>query len=392
MEYKFSDALASLKPSAIREILKNSGTSIPLSAGNPAPDAFPVSDLTEIIKKIMEEEPILALQYGITEGYAPLRESLSVLAKDRYRAKSDNDSVIITSGAQQIMSLMSQAFINEGDTVICEEPSFIGALNCFRANGARLRGVPVQKDGMDTDELEKALKEEKRAKFIYTIPNFQNPAGVTMSLEKREKIYNLAKEYGVIVLEDNPYGDTRTAGEEIDPIKSFDKDGTVVYAGSFSKIIAPGIRVGFTVAPKEIAAKLTVAKQTQDVHTPLLSQLLVYHWLKDYSIEEHVSKIKAIYKRKLNLLCDKLDELMSPYIEYEKPEGGLFVWVKLNDNIDMLQYCKKCSEAGVSVVPGTAFLTDDTAPCQYIRLNFSTPTDEGIVRGVELMKEVALTF
>lgn len=389
MDYKFAKGVASLKPSIIREILKSSGNTIPLAAGNPAPDAFPVEDIKKIVNEIFEADPILALQYGVSEGYTPLIEKLTELAKTRYGVGGENDGLIVVSGAQQVMSLMSQCFINYGDCVICEEPSFIGSLNCFRSYGAKLSGVPVDSDGMDIAALEEKLKTEENVKFIYTIPNFQNPAGVTMSLEKRKAVYELAKKYGVLILEDNPYGDLRVSGENVPAIKSFDEDGIVVYAGSFSKIVAPGIRVGFALAPKEVIAKLTVAKQTQDVHTPLMSQLVVYKWLTEYDFEGHINKIREIYRRKLNLLCDCVDKELSDFLTYHRPEGGLFVWAKLNDGIDMLDFVKKASAAGVSVVPGNAFMVDGDKECRYIRMNFSTPSDEDIIKGVRILGEVA---
>ncbi len=389
MEYNFAKGVASLKPSIIREILKSSGDTIPLAAGNPAPDAFPVDDIKKIIAEIFEKDPILALQYGVSEGYGPLVEKLTELAKTRYGVGNGNDALIVTSGAQQVMSLTSQCMINYGDGIICEEPSFIGSLNCFRSYGARLIGVPTESDGINIEALEEKLKSEENVKFIYTIPNFQNPAGVTMSLEKRKAVYALAKKYGVLILEDNPYGDLRVSGEDVPAIKSLDEDGIVIYAGSFSKVIAPGIRVGFALAPKEVTAKLTVAKQTQDVHTPLISQLTVYKWLTEYDFEGHINKIREIYKRKLNLLCDCVDSELSDFLTYHRPEGGLFVWAKLNDGIDMLDFCRKASAAGVSVVPGNAFMVDGEKECSYIRMNFSTPSDADIVKGVKILGEVA---
>lgn len=389
MDYNFAKGVASLKPSIIREILKSSGNTIPLAAGNPAPDAFPVDDIKKIVGDIFETDPILALQYGVSEGYGPLVEKLTELAKNRYGVGNENDGLIVVSGAQQVMSLMSQCFINYGDGIICEEPSFIGSLNCFRSYGANLIGVPVDSDGINVEALEEKLKSEENIKFIYTIPNFQNPAGVTMSLEKRKAVYALAKKYGVLILEDNPYGDLRVSGEDVPAIKSLDEDGIVVYAGSFSKIVAPGIRVGFALAPKAVIAKLTVAKQTQDVHTPLVSQLAVYKWLTEYDFESHINKIREIYRRKLNLLCDCIDKELSDFLTYHRPEGGLFVWAKLNDGIDMLDFCRKASAAGVSVVPGNAFIVDGEKEYSYIRLNFSTPSDEDIVKGVKILGEVA---
>ncbi len=389
MEYNFAKGVASLKPSIIREILKSSGNTIPLAAGNPAPDAFPVDDIKKILTDIFDTDPILALQYGVSEGYGPLVAKLTELAKTRYGVGNDSDALIVVSGAQQVMSLTSQCFINYGDCVICEEPSFIGSLNCFRSYGAKLSGVSVDSDGINIAALEEKLKTEENVKFIYTIPNFQNPAGVTMSLEKRKAVYELAKKYGVMILEDNPYGDLRVAGEDVPAIKSFDEDGIVIYAGSFSKVVAPGIRVGFALANKEVIAKLTVAKQTQDVHTPLMSQLVVYKWLTEYDFESHINKIREIYKRKLNLLCDCVDKELSDFLTYHRPEGGLFVWAKLNEGIDMLDFCRKASAAGVSVVPGNAFMVDGDKKCDYIRMNFSTPSDEDIVKGVKILGEVA---
>ena len=392
MDYKFSSGIASLKPSIIREILKSSGNTIPLAAGNPAPDAFPVDDIRKIVNDVLENQPILALQYGISEGYAPLVDTLSALAKERYGAYGESDKLIVTSGAQQVMSLACHCLINHGDCIICEEPAFIGALNCFRSHGAKLVGVPLEKDGMNLEILEEKLRSEENVKFIYTIPNFQNPAGSTMSFEKRKAVYELAKKYGVLILEDNPYGDLRVSGESVPAIKSLDTDGIVIYSGSFSKIVAPGVRVGFVVANEKLIAKFTVAKQTQDVHTPLISQLIVYKWLTEFDFEAHINKIRDIYRRKLNLLCDNLDKEVGDFFDYQRPEGGLFVWAKLPDGVDMLDFVRKASATGVSVVPGNAFLCDGDAPCDYVRLNFSTPSDEDIVKGVKILGEVAKSF
>ena len=214
MEYKISDRVQTLKPSAIREIFKYAAdpTVVSLSAGNPAPEAFPVKEVAEISARIMAERPVDVLQYGLTEGYLPLRQHLTAYMKEKHQVGRDFDDILITSGAQQVMDLTTKSLCNEGDVVICEAPSFIGSLNTFRSYNARLRGVPMESDGMDMNELERALKEEPRAKFIYTIPNFQNPSGITMSLEKRKQLYALAKQYGVMILEDNPYGDIRITG------------------------------------------------------------------------------------------------------------------------------------------------------------------------------------
>ena len=279
MDYTFSDRISTLQPSAIREILKATADPdiIPFAAGNPDAAAFPIEEVREIAANVLREQPVTALQYGVTEGYEPLRKRVSAYMKEKHNIGRAFDNLIITSGATQVMDLATKSLCNFGDVVICETPSFIGSLNCFRSYGVQLRGVPVEADGMNMEILEQKLKENQNVRFIYTIPNFQNPSGATMSLEKRKKLYALARQYGVLILEDNPYGDLRVAGESIPPIKSFDEEGIVIYAGSFSKIFAPGVRVAYVCAPAPIVAKMTVGKQAADVHTPVFNQRLVIH-------------------------------------------------------------------------------------------------------------------
>lgn len=394
MDYTFSNKISSLQPSAIREILKATSNPeiIPLAAGNPAPDAFPISEVQEIASDILATRPIDALQYGVSEGYTPLRNTVKSWLKDRENIGTDNDDILILSGATQAMDLTTKVLCNEGDVVICENPSFIGSLNCFRSYGCKLVGVPVEADGMDVNALEETLKANSNAKFIYTIPNFQNPSGSTMSLEKRKRLYELAVEYGVIILEDNPYGDLRVSGEKLPTIKSMDTEGIVLYAGSFSKILAPGLRVAYCVGPKQILAKMTVGKQASDTHTPCLNQMIVDEWFKKYDVEAHITKIQGIYKKKLELMCDCIDRELGDFVEYVRPEGGLFIWCRLPDDVNMTEFVKKAVEKKVAVVPGNAFLTDENADSQYIRLNFSTPTDEGIINGVKALGEVAREY
>ena len=225
-------------------------------------------------------------------------------------------------------------------------------------------------------------------KFIYTIPNFQNPSGATMSLEKRKRVYELAKKYGVLILEDNPYGDLRVAGEDVPNIKSFDEDGIVIYAGSFSKVLAPGIRAGYVIAPAEIISKMTVGKQAADTHSTMFTQILVDEWMKSTDLNEHINKIRQIYRRKLNLMCDLIDEYWGDFVKYVRPEGGLFVWCELPESVNMLEFAAKCVENKVAVVPGNAFTVEPEETTNCIRLNFSTPSDEKIVEGMEILKKV----
>ncbi len=389
MEYKFSERVLTLKPSAIREIFKYAAdpTYISLSAGNPAPEAFPVKPLAEISAKLMAENPILALQYSTTEGYTPLRDHLRAYMREKHNTGRDFDDILITSGAQQIMDLFTKSILNEGETVLTEAPSFIGTLNDFRSYRAKLVGIPMDTDGMNMEALEKALRTEKNVKFIYTIPNFQNPSGITMSLEKRKKLYDLAKQYGVMILEDNPYGDLRYAGEVLPTIKSFDEEGIVLYAGSFSKVISPGMRVGYAIGPKPVLAKMTVCKQGQDVHTNIWSQVLCHRFMTEYDYEAHLDGLRALYTKKRAFLLDLMEKNLAPHITWDPFDGGLFAWCHLPAGVDMQAFVQKALEKKVCVVPGTAFLTDENEPCDAFRINFSTPTDEQLQKGIEQLGE-----
>lgn len=389
MSYTVSEKFANMKPSATREILKATSDAniIAFAGGSPAVEAFPCNEVKKLSAEILEENPVSALVYGISEGYEPLRQTVKAWLKKRNNIGTSDDTVIITSGGTQIMDIVTRVMTNEGDTVICENPSFIGSLNCFRSHGCKLKGVPIESDGMDVVALEKTVKETPNAKFIYTIPNFQNPGGTTLSFQKRKQMYRIAKENNLLILEDDPYGNLRCDGEDVPAIKTLDEDGIVVYAGSFSKILAPGLRVAYAVVPDKIAQAFTIGKQVSDVHTAVLNQMIVDRWFKEYDVDEHIDEIRKIYRRKLNLMCDCLDKYCQG-VSYVRPQGGLFIWVKLPNNVPMQEYCKCLLQKGVAVVPGTAFLTDENAPSSYIRLNFSTPDDESIVRGVQIMGEV----
>lgn len=392
MEYSFSDRVQALKPSAIREIFKYAADPevVSLSAGNPSPEAFPIEEIKEISARLLEENPIGVLQYSVTEGYPQLRETLKEYMKSHHNVGKDFDDILITTGAQQIMDLATKSLVNEGDVVITEAPSFIGSLNTFRSYNAKLVGVNIDDDGMNMEELEKALKTHKNARFIYTIPNFQNPSGITMSLEKRKKIYELAKKYNVLILEDNPYGDLRYSGEYIPCIKSFDDEGIVLYAGSMSKVISPGIRVAYVIAPKPIFQKMVVCKQGNDVHTNIWSQMVCNELMTKYDFDAHLEKLRKLYSKKAQFMMDLMDKYLVPIgITYAKITGGLFTMCTLPDYVDMQEFCKDAIKNKVCVVPGNAFLTDESEECHTFRVNFSTPTDEQLEKGIKLLAKTA---
>ncbi|WP_368183245.1 PLP-dependent aminotransferase family protein, partial [Anaerotruncus rubiinfantis] len=323
MNYQFSDRMAAMQPSLVREILKATANPaiIPFAAGNPAPDAFPVEEVRRITAGILQENPIGALQYSVTEGYPALREKVKEMLENHYGIPTKDNDLIIISGAQQGADLATKALVNEGDTVLCEDPSFVGVLNCFRSYHCNLVGVEMESDGINLEKLEKAMQEQPNVKLLYLIPNFQNPTGITTSEAKRREVLRLAKKYNVMILEDNPYGDLRYSGTPLPSIKSFDDAGQVIYIGSFSKILAPGIRVGFVLAPKPIIEKMTVGKQCADVHTPILVQMIAERFLSTCDLAAHIEKIRSLYRGKLSLMLDGIQAEFAPSIAYTRPEG-----------------------------------------------------------------------
>ncbi|MBQ2733145.1 MAG: PLP-dependent aminotransferase family protein [Clostridia bacterium] len=392
MNYNFSDKIKSLKPSAIREMFKSlvDPEVISFAAGNPAPESFPVEELARLSADIYANSAVSALQYSMTEGYAPLRAAVTERQKAKFGVVRDNDDTLIVSGGNQGIELAAKIFTNEGDVVVCEEPTFIGALNAFRSCGARTVGVKLHDDGIDPEELDKTLAATPNAKMIYLIPTFHNPCGTSTSLEKRKAILAVAKKHGVVIFEDNPYGELRFEGEDIPTIKSLDEDGIVIYCSSFSKILSAGMRVGFVIADKEIISKMTVAKQSEDVHTNIFFQMLCHKYMTECDLDAHIEKIRGIYKHKTGLMLSCLDKNMPDCITYTRPQGGLFIWCRLPEGVeDCSDYIKACMANKVAVVPGSTFNCDPSKPSSGFRLNYSTPSDEQIVLGVERISKAA---
>lgn len=391
MEYAFSNKMDRLKPSAIREILKFASDPevISFSAGNPSEETFPVTEIERIAGDILKSNPVQALQYSITEGYTPLRENIQkVILKDEAVMK-DGDNLIVVSGAQQGVELTCKVFCDVGDTVICENPSFIGSLNAFKSQAVNLVGVELESDGIHLGKLETALKENPNTKLLYLIPNFQNPSGITMSLDKRKAVLALAEQYDVMIIEDNPYGALRFAGEHIPSLKEMDHSGRVVYCGSFSKLLSPGLRVGYVAANQEVIQKIVVCKQVSDVHTNILAQMICSRFLEECDFDAHVTMLRAVYQRKCTLMLETLEQEVGNRFAFTRPEGGLFVWCTLPDGVDMMAFCKKALDKKVAVVPGSAFLPLETESTQSFRINFSTPSDEDIVKGVRVLGELS---
>lgn len=385
---KFSDKLNDVDSSEINDILSvlQRDDIISLAGGNPAIESFPADQLAEISYDIIKNSPRTSLQYNVTEGYSPLRKIIAERMK-KINSIGGFDDVIVTTGAQQAIDLVARIFINDGDGVVAELPSFIGALNSFRSYGAKLFGVPMQSDGMDMDVLEDILKKEK-IKFIYTIPTFQNPTGVTMSLEKREKLMYLAEKYDFLILEDNPYGELRFSGEYVPTIKSLDKSGRVIYSGSFSKILSSGIRVGWLCGHKDIIGRISVAKQSADVHTSTLTQMMVAEYLNRYSIDEHIKQICELYGRKCKIMLDAMDKYFPKHCTYTRPDGGIFLYCYLPEGSDSKALLKRAIENKVAFVPGHTFMIDMSKPTNTFRLNYSLVPEDKIESAIKSLSEI----
>lgn len=384
MEYKISENVKGVKPSAIREIFKFLSVPglISFAAGNPSPESFPAEAMRQIADGIFVNNASSALQYGTTEGYMPLREQVKSRLSVKFNSVSENDELIITTGGQQGIDLCARAMLDPGDVVVCESPTFIGALNAFRVCGAKTVGVELEDDGISIEKLEKTLKETPRIKLLYLIPTFQNPSGITTSLEKRKAVYDLAKKYGVVILEDNPYGELRFSGNDVPTMKSLDTEGIVMYCSSFSKILSSGMRVGFLCGPKELVDRCVVIKQANDVHTNLFFQMLVSGYLENNDLDAHIESIKTLYRGKCGLMLKGLENGLDPSIAFTRPEGGLFVWVTLPKG-DSSEIFRACIDKNIAVVDGKTFLPSP-APCTSVRLNYSTPSDKQIADGIEI--------
>ena len=390
MNFEFSNRIENAKASAIREILKLMADPniISFGGGNPAADSFPIEMITTISNYLLSNEGNKVLNYGVSEGDPKLKDEIIRYFSRNEVIKKSYDEVLITSGSQQIMDFMAKIFCNEDDVVICEQPSFIGALNAFKSNGAKLVGCSLEDDGIHLGELENAMAAFPKPKFVYLIPNFQNPTGITTSLEKRKAIYALAKKYKIIILEDNPYGELRFKGVPIPSIKSLDDEGLVVYAASLSKIIAPGMRVAMMMGHEQIIQKAVVAKQCNDVHTNGWAQSVMANFLSAVNIEEHLKHLQTIYRLKAQSMLNCMELYFHESVSWTNIEGGMFVWVSLPSGIDMLQFVKEAINRKVAIIPGNAFYTDDQISSNSFRMNFSTPSLEQIEEGVQILGEL----
>lgn len=391
MNYKFSDRAKNAKPSLIRQISARAAGNpdfISLSIGNPAYESFPVKELREMNDLVYERNSVEALQYGPTEGWPAFQQQI----KDRLQKTKGIDpagnNIIVTTGSQQGLDLMPRVFCNEGDVVLVESFTYLGALGAMRGFCAKPLAVKMDADGINLEAMEEALKTVKNIKYLYLVPNFQNPSGITIPLEKRKKIYDLACKYDILIYEDDPYGELRYTGSAVPAIKSFDTEGRVIYAGSFSKVLAAGLRVGFLCCADEIWGKMVSCKGNMDSGSNITSQLIASYYIEKFDLDEHIEKVRALYSVKCATMKESLDKYLAPGCTRTDPDGGMFIWVTLPDYVDEKKVFEDALDAAVGVIPSLAFAPDEDNPGKSFRLCFSSPTIDQIKEGCRRFGDV----
>ncbi len=400
METPWADRFAlrtqQMKSSAIREILKVTQMPdvISFAGGLPSPDVFPINELITACEKVLRERGPVALQYSPTEGYLPLKENICHHTS-RYGINVDPGNVLITSGSQQALDLIGKIFINPGDKILVEAPTYLGAIQAWKAYEAEFIQVEIDEHGMIPESLEEGLR--TGIKFIYLLPNFQNPTGITLILERRKQIIEIANKYNVPIIEDDPYGQLRYEGEHISPVVVLESKlrgnkeptyhGNVIYLSTFSKTLAPGLRLAWVIAPPEVILKLIQAKQGADLHTATFNQMIAHEVMQNDFLDTHIEKIREVYGKRRNLMLEMIEEFFPQEAQFTRPHGGLFHWVTLPDKIDTTKLLDQAVEKKVAYVPGAPFFPNKGGD-NTLRLNFSNASDENIMEGMKRLGEV----
>lgn len=386
---KFSKRANNIKTSEIREILKliENPEIISFAGGLPAPELFPKEEIIKLTAEVINNEGNEALQYGTTEGYNPLRKAILEQRLNPFGITGTIDNILITSGSQQGLDFTGKLFIDKDDVIIVEKPSYLGAINAFRVYETQFVEVSMDKDGMIIEELEEKLKLYPNAKFIYTIPDFHNPSGITMSLERRKQLADIANRYKVPVLEDSPYGELVLEGEKLPPIKSFDTDGYVIYFGTFSKTFCPGLRLGWIFGDEKVINKYVTLKQSSDLQCSSLDQRIIAYYLNNYNLDEHIEKIKSVYKKRRDIMFACMDEFLPKEINYTRSKGGLFTWLELREDIDTVKLLEEALRFNVAFVPGSSFFASG-GHNNYMRLNYSNMPEDKIVEGIKRLSKL----
>lgn len=393
MQLQFAKRMSDIKASEIREILKVTEQEdvISFAGGLPAPELFPIEEINEVNQIVLKEAGTKALQYTTTEGYTPLREWIANRMNSQLGTSFDKDNILITHGSQQGLDLSGKVFLDEGDIVLCESPTYLAAISAFRAYGCKFIEIPTDEYGMDMTALQSVLKETKGVKLIYVIPTFQNPTGKTWNTERRKKLAELLTKYNVAVIEDNPYGELRFEGEHLPSVKSFDTTGNILCTGSFSKIFCPGFRIGWIAGDKDIIRKYVLVKQGTDLQCNTIAQMVISEYLKRYDIDEHIGKIVEVYKKRRDVAVEYIERYFPQNIKFTYPEGGLFTWIELPEGISARDVLEKCLEQKVAFVPGGSFFPNENRENTF-RINYSNMPEDRIEKGLRIIAEVVREY
>ncbi len=394
-DFRYAERTGRMEGSAIRELLSFATRKdvISFAGGMPAPEVFPYDKFRESCDNVLRDNGAACLQYGSTDGYLPLREMIAHRST-RYGIQVESENILPTSGSQQALDLLGRIFINHGDTILVESPTYLGALQAWKAYGAQFTTVPVDEDGMRTDLVAEKLR--AGVKFIYVLPNFQNPTGITLSYERRLKLIEIADRFGVPIIEDDPYGQLRYEGEHLPAVVVLDSQarsqgtnysGNVIYLSTFSKTLAPGIRLAWVIAPVEVIRKMVLAKQAADLHTSTFNQITAYEVANGGFLDEHVKHIRDVYRHRRDTMLDSLTEHMPEEVKWTRPEGGLFLWATLPEAIKTRDFFHTALDKNVAFVPGESFFAEGGGE-NTMRLNFSNAKPEMINEGIGRLSTV----
>lgn len=378
-----------IKASEIREMLKVTEQEdvISFAGGLPAPELFPIDEINAVNQIVLKEAGTKALQYTTTEGYAPLREWIANRMNHQLGISFDKDNILITHGSQQGLDLSGKVFLDEGDIVLCESPTYLAAISAFKIYGCSFIEIPTDEDGMIMDALENVLSSTQNIKLIYVIPTFQNPTGRTWSLDRRKKLAELSSKYGIAVIEDNPYGELRFENEHLPAVKSFDKVANILYLGSFSKIFCPGFRIGWIAGDKDIIRKYVLVKQGTDLQCNTIAQMTIAEYLKRYDIDKHIANIIEVYRKRRNIAIQCIKRYFPNNTEFTTPKGGLFTWIVLPEGISARVILEKCLKRKVAFVPGGSFFPNEHRE-NTLRINYSNMQENKIEEGLRIIGEV----
>lgn len=384
---QFSERMSRIQPSAIRDVQKKISKKqgvISFAAGLPDPDLFPLDALAVSTEKMIREKGKEAFQYGLTKGYGPMLDKILERMARKENIHATVDNIIMTTGSQQGLALAAMMFLEEGDIVVAENPSYLGGINACRPYGTSFIGVDTDEDGMDTEQLDKVLSENPKVKLLYVIPNFQNPTGKAWTLERRKAFMDVINKYDVMVIEDNPYGEIRFKGEFVPTLKSMDTQGKIIYLGSFSKILAPGLRLAWMCANPEVIKQAELIKEGWDLQCNQFVQVQAVAFMNSYDLEKHIQGIQQAYKDKCELMLAEMEKEFPANVKFTKPEGGMFIWVVLPEHVDANAFLDMALEYGVAYIPGEFFYANE-GPKNTMRMNFTTVSEEKIVEGIHLL-------